>query len=222
METGSKIFDPLVDGTAGCGKTFITNFLLQYLVDQTSRHIDRPTTSLVCHFFCVRGRNSEDNVRALLKDLIMQVLTFTSETVRHIRKKFGSAKHEYDPSFKTSWRIFREAATFVPCEQIYTVIDALDEREAQMKSSLLSRLAEILNETTKTRHGHLKFFKIIISAHSRASELLSIKLISKQYHIDLETRPYGLTRDIDLYIDVKVDDLLASFACTQSVGTKLK
>jgi ankyrin repeat domain-containing protein 50 len=89
-------------GEAGCGKTVLTNFLVQELkADTISESRNVVNNDVVCCFFCARNMEAQKDTRTLLRDLILQILASKKELILYIKKTYSSTEHKYDPSFET-------------------------------------------------------------------------------------------------------------------------
>jgi ankyrin repeat domain-containing protein 50 len=211
-------------GEAGCGKTVLTNFLVQELkADTLSESRNVVNDDVVCCFFCARDVEAQKDARTLLRDLILQILASKKELIHHMKKTYGSTEHKYDPSFETLWRMFEMAVELVPCKHLYIVIDALDECEEKSKSKLLSKFSSSLPLQVKSGSARRKNVKFIISGlpHVRVAWKTST-VFPSHFHIKIEERPQGMVDDVKLFIDDRVDDLVINSICSKSSGEKLK
>ena len=209
-------------GNAGCGKTILTNFLVQHLVHQEQRHLDNYSSALVCSFFCARDRKAQHDVHSLLRDLIRQLLISSKEIIHELKALFGSTRHEYDPSFETLWRIFERLIQMVPRQCIYIAIDALDECEERSKRRLLSNFTSTMIAMSEPSTPSRKRVKIIISGQAYVSGIGPSVAKIDQYHLDIDPKSDKVSHDISRFIDLKVDDLISESICSESAGMDLK
>lgn len=178
---------------------------------------------LVCYFFCTRDIESQRDARSLLRALILQILSGKKDLVRQIKTTYSSIKYEYEPSFETLWHIFEMAVGLSSCSCLYIVIDALDECEEKSRSLLLSKLLHMMrpqNLDGDMWRGKIKF---IISGQPLISRAWKVGDGSlAQFYIDMEGRPEGLTGDLQLFVNSKVEDLVYNGICTEAFGEQLK
>ena len=208
-------------GNAGCGKTVLTNFLVQDLVEQERVTSGSGSSSLICSFFCTRDKEAQHDVRSLLRDLIRQMLTSMKAVVHQIKGLFGSDRHEYDPSFETLWRIFERLIHLAPPQQVFVAIDALDECDERSKRRLISRLMEIMATFSESGAAPVKRIKVIISGQSQIRNPYLSSAVIGQFHLDIEQKPDGLIQDINRFIDLKVSELVEESVCSDLTATAL-
>ncbi|KEF58153.1 uncharacterized protein A1O9_06077 [Exophiala aquamarina CBS 119918] len=208
-------------GEAGCGKTVLTNFLIQEL-----RAGVAPSSlkdELVCCFFCTRDIELQKDARSLLRALILQILTVKKDVVRQIKTRHSSIKHEYEPSFETLWHIFEMAVETTPCSCLYIVIDALDECEEKSRALLLTKLLRMFQPRNLDSEVWRKKIKLIISGQPLISRTWKVRDESlSQFHINMEGRPEGLVRDLQRFVEYKVEDLVYNAIFTEAFGEQLK
>lgn len=210
-------------GVAGCGKTVLTNFLVKHLEEQSDAFRGRRGNDMVCSFFCARDVQSQNDVRSLVKDLILQILIPRKEVIHQIKSSFGYVRDEYEPSFETLWRIFQMAIEIVPCQHIYIVIDALDECEERSKSRLLSKIAQSLMALKTSNVASPKRVKLILSGQPQIKTAWSTPVANlSHYHINIEERPEGMVNDLNRFVDFRVNELVQSSVCSRASGDKLK
>lgn len=208
-------------GEAGCGKTVLTNFLAQELRAQATSSSRKD--ELVCCFFCARDIELQKDARSLLRALILQILSVEKDVVRQIKKEYSSIKHEYEPSFETLWHIFEMAVRATSCSCLYIVIDALDECEEKSRSLLLAKLVRLFEPRGLDGEMWRLKIKLIISGQPLISRTLKVEGGSlSQFHIDMERRPEGLVRDLQRFVEYKVEDLVYNAIFTEPFGEQLK
>ena len=211
-------------GDAGCGKSTLFTFISELLGEQAPSSIASSSASTIaCTFFCSKDFPAQSNARSVLRNLLLQVLLSRKSLIRSVRAKFGSTLLEFDQSFETLWGIFCFAVDLASCDSIYIMIDALDECNAESKGRLIAKLATILNYFNEASQSLTKKLKILVTGQPQI--MTNWRVMSKSanhYHIGVEDRPQGMTRDILLFIDQKVDELIAWGRCTTSFAKRLK
>ena len=218
-DNGSAIL--WLTGNAGCGKTVLTNFLVQSICQQQTRQTSN-SSAVICSFFCTRDREVLHDVRSLLRNLIRQILTNAKEVIHHIKALFGSTTNEYDPSFETLWRIFEEAIRRVPCQNVYLVIDALDECDEKWRSRFLLRLTRTMIELRGDGLTSRKIVRVVLSGQPQIRRPGAPIAGLNQYHLDLDQKPDGMIQDIRRFIGYKVKELVDDSICSESTGTTLR
>ena len=209
-------------GSAGCGKTVLTNFLVRHLESQCQ---DRPSTSraAVFHFFFVREVEIRRDVRHLLRTLIAQLFRSEQGLIRHIKRKFRADNYDINQSFETLWNIFQAAIEGSLHEEIYIVIDALDECDEKLRDRLLTRISRSQRAVTQANPSPRKRVKYLISGHWAPRNKAKSSTTDAQYfYIDVEKRPNGLIEDLTRYVDHRVENLVEKSICTEASGELIR
>ena len=205
-------------GEAGCGKTVLTSFIIQHLRSfGTDNQAAR--SHVVYSFFCDRNDEARRDIRCLLRSLIVQILDSRREIVHQIRRSFRADKHEYDHSFETLWNIFQMAIEMVPYDEIYIMVDALDECDDKGRSRLLLKIAQSQAEARPRLNKRVKY---MISGHWAVRNAAISATQLHQFHIDIEKRPTGLVQDLLHFIDHRVDELIDRSLCSRSSGDMIR
>jgi ankyrin repeat protein len=183
-----------ISGPPGKGKTMMSIFLSKRLETKNP-------DGTVIWFFCdnkTASRNSAVNVvRGLMTQLILKhphIMSFLLPTWKVQQDRTFHAN-----SFETLWRIFLSMLAALENEEVYCVLDALDECDEESLSSLLFKLDTIFDPLQHCEAP--KSLKLIIA--SREHPLSLPQTLSTFPRITLD----DLDHDIELYITEKVDHL---------------
>ena len=97
-----------VTGSAGSGKTTLTNYLVEHLKGQSNAHYGRQVEDVVCSFFCSRDVEGQYDIKSLLQDLVLQVAEPRKKLISQMKMLFGPRKREHDLAFENIWRMFEK------------------------------------------------------------------------------------------------------------------
>lgn len=211
-----------VTGGAGSGKTTLTNYLVEHLKQQHDASFGYRLEHVICSFFCSRDVEGLHDGRSLLRDLVLQLAESRKKVIRQIKATYGTVKREYDSSFEDMWRTFEKVLLILPCQCIYITIDALDECDAELGSRLFRKIARTMSSMASSQLTKLKKIKMIISGQPRIRASWSFPCESiEHHHINMEDRSAGMMRDIHLFVDTRVAELVKGGICSQTAGQYL-
>lgn len=212
-----------ITGAAGTGKTTLANFLAEQLEQCYPSRDAGLTDYIVCSFFCSRGIEGRHDVLSLLRDLILQLAQPRKKIIRMIKSMYGTGKQESDLSIYRAWQMFGTVLSTLTCQSLFIVIDALDECDNSSRVQLLKRLASTVSSVTTKSPAACKVIKIIFTGQPqiRTSWSRTSKDV-EHYQIDIDDRSTGISHDLDLFIEVRVDELVTENSYSSDVGQDLK
>ncbi|KAK5351876.1 hypothetical protein LTS03_003644 [Exophiala xenobiotica] len=183
----------------------------------------RTKDELVCSFFCARDIESRKDARSPLRAIILQILSARKDVIRQIKAASSSIRYEYESSFETLWHIFEMAVEITSCSCLYIVIDALDECEEKSRAMFLAKFLHMVRPRNLDGEIRRNKIKLIISGQPLVTRSWRFGDGSlSQFYIDMEGRPEGLVRDLQRFIDHKVEDLVYNTICSETSGEQLK
>ncbi|KAM3070114.1 hypothetical protein ACMFMF_008467 [Clarireedia jacksonii] len=113
-----------IKGGAGKGKTMMTIGL----IDQIS-NLQEPST-VVTYFFCQYTNYELNTIEAIIKGLILRLITEKNELKEPLRYRWDMALERFNEdltSWQTLWDIFLEMLNLCKSRRVYVIVDALDE-----------------------------------------------------------------------------------------------
>ncbi|KAG8531939.1 uncharacterized protein KY384_003575 [Bacidia gigantensis] len=127
-------------GDPGKGKTMLAISLVKDLTEKV-RLQGSATTSALAYFFCDNKDSRRKTCTSVLRGLIYQLICQRPELCVHLREQYEKQKEHLFSSpnaAQSLWRIFRDIVSSESLQQIYIVIDALDECEIESIDTLLT------------------------------------------------------------------------------------
>ncbi|KAJ9499301.1 hypothetical protein H2202_005458 [Exophiala xenobiotica] len=115
------------------------------------------------------------------------------------------------------------AVEITSCSCLYIVIDALDECEEKSRAMFLAKFLHMVRPRNLDGEIRRNKIKLIISGQPLVTRSWRFGDGSlSQFYIDMEGRPEGLVRDLQRFIDHKVEDLVYNTICSETSGEQLK
>ncbi|RMD39327.1 hypothetical protein DV735_g5798, partial [Chaetothyriales sp. CBS 134920] len=109
------------------------------------------------------------------------------------------------------------------CSCLYIVIDALDECEEKSRSLFLAKFLYLVQPASLKGEMWRQRIKLIISGQPLINRVWKAgDERFSHFYIDMEKRPEGLVRDLQRFIDYKVEDLVVNTICSEAFGQQLK
>ncbi|RSL93297.1 hypothetical protein CEP52_013342 [Fusarium oligoseptatum] len=196
-----------VSADPGCGKSV----LMKYLVDSVL-----PTTEsrTVCYFFFKDDFEDQRSVVAALCCILRQLFIQKSVLLSDAVVNRLETNETLLSSFDGLWQTLIRAAEDKNAGEIVCLLDAIDECEDQG----WSRLAEALRELYGTeRNFNLKFL-LTSRPYSRIRHDLQPLHIPglQMIHLSADLEMQKISREIDIFIKVRLQDICARLPLTQS------
>jgi ankyrin repeat domain-containing protein 50 len=212
-----------ITGDAGCGKTTLTSFMTEVLRTETTKgHAAGPRPEIMA-FFCAKDISAQNEGQSIVCGLLISILTSRKNVIRQVKTKFAPVKQEFRQSLESLWDVLMFALDVASCDRYYIIIDALDECQAQSRGRLLMCIRRMLASYQEKNALHHKKLKLLFTSQPQTmTEWRALEKISGLYHVKIEDRPSGLTRDILTFIDYKVDELVQLRRCDLPFADELK
>ena len=152
---GSHILHIL--GKAGSGKSVLAKLILETLGTECEGIAGKQ----VLYYFCNNRNRPDENASFIVTFFIHQLLSDRQSLIDRVLKDTGityilsSSKSPSPWSFESLWSIFETALNSSKLDEIYCVIDGLDESDRASTREFLSRLPGLLRRVPARRS--LKF-----------------------------------------------------------------
>lgn len=178
---------------------------------------------VVMSFFCAKDVSARNDGHSIVCGLLISILTSRRNVIRRVKTEFAPVKQEFGQSLEFLWNVLMFALDVTSCHRYYIVIDALDECQAQSRERLLTCIGRMLDSYKgkgRLRHKELKL--LFTSQPQTMTEWRALDNTSGLYHVKIEDRPSGMTRDILTFINYKVDQLVQLRRCDLPFADELK
>ena len=192
-----------IHGDPGKGKTMIVLSLLEAFSPSAGSSDD--SAGQVVYFLCDSADNTRNTVLSMAKSLLYQILSQQPRMLIHLRRRFEIQKEWLFSSLEGVWRILQDVLARLPFEEIYVLLDALDECEPHALSTFLRLLTSYdVPDTGGTSSESSCRVKILLTSRneSRIEEHLGGLL-----NIDLGLNSDLVAKDVDKFVASEVADL---------------
>jgi ankyrin repeat protein len=122
-------------GEPGKGKTMMSIFI--------SQDLELEKKSKTIYFFCRAEHEKRNTAVAVLRGLLWHLTGICPELTRVLRKRCETATQDVFSSRESLWTNFRELLAAVQAEQLYCVIDGLDECDESSQQWLARKLLSL-------------------------------------------------------------------------------
>ena len=199
VEDGPRLF--WLSGGPGIGKTMISSFLVQELAHLAEQSLQMT----LAYYFCDDKDDKRRTATAILRGLLLQLLRQRPVLFKHIQPGFDMSRDTLFTNFHSLWRVFVSVVQDPEADDVYCLIDALDECEKESRQLFLTSLTSFFdlqqNITTS-----VKFIVTSRRENDIEEELLSA---DNPYVQDLHIDKGNVNRDLYKFINVKVNQLAA-------------
>lgn len=212
-EAGSNLI--WLHGDPGKGKTMLAISLVKELTERTRLQGSAPSTALV-YFFCDNKDSRRKSTTAILRSLIYQLICQQPELCIHLRETYDKQKDHLFSSpnaVQSLWRIMCNMVNSHNLRQIYIVIDALDECEAECAETLLTLIDPTFDQERDQEEGNLfsscedqRSEKVKWLVTSR-NEIAIKQMLAGVMHISLESNESHVSEAVSQFIVLKVNQL---------------
>ncbi|KAK4163097.1 hypothetical protein QBC43DRAFT_240047 [Cladorrhinum sp. PSN259] len=174
-----------VNGGPGKGKTYLSIALTKILQQQSSTLQPFSNPRTVIYFFCdYRRVEKRGKAISILRSLIYQLVQHHPDVMHLLLEPWrvqGKTIFE-EGSFESLWRVFESMLQKLKDQNVYCVIDALDECEESSLRQLLSKVKSLFHQSTVHEQQHR--MKLVLLSR-RSPDILPHHL-SNFPHIDLD------------------------------------
>jgi ankyrin repeat protein len=183
-------------GHPGCGKTTLS----AYIMDVLSADEKLLKGGYLCYFFCNERIETQRDAMTILRSIIYQILVHRRKHVRHVKNVYNSHGPELEKDYGLLWKIFLTIASLL--KNLIVVIDAIDECEEGTRDKFLDNIADLTEnrgqDTTMTPS-----IKFVITSRPFPGRRYDLDLLQ------LNTSVVGIGEDIKLFINTRVDSIVA-------------
>jgi len=184
-------------GGPGKGKTMVALHVVESLLSRATN--DDSIT--VLYFFCSDQNESRGNAIALLRGIMFQLIKRHPHLRNHCIDSLRAENHlQTLASFGELWRMFLAMVKDARVGEIFCVVDAVDECNAESRSDLLKKLFALAQNQSSTACSNFKLFGI---SRNIASVCFSPDRVIR---MDSESFP-PIQSDIEAFIEHKIKQL---------------
>lgn len=211
-----------ITGNAGCGKTTLMSFLTEVLRAEATKDVTG-NLPLVMAFSCAKDVSARNDGQSIVCGLLISILTSRRNVIRRVKAEYAPVKQEFGQSLESLWSIFMLALEVASYDRYYIIIDALDECQAQSRERLFACVGRMLDSYKGKDRLRRKKLKLLFTSQPQTmTEWRALGNTSGLYHVKIDDRPSGMTRDILTFINYKVDQLVQLRRCDLSLADQLK
>ena len=186
-----------LSGGPGIGKTMISGFLVQELVHLA----ERSSQMTLAYYFCDDKDENRRTATAILRGLLLQLLRQRPVLFKHVQPDFDMSRDRLFTNFHSLWRVFVSVVQDPEADDVYCLVDALDECEKESRQLFLRRLTDVFG-LQQDKTTSVKFIITSRRENDIEEELLSA---DTPYAHDLYMDWLNVNRDLYEFINVKVD-----------------
>jgi len=160
-------------------------------------------SATICYFFCQNTDDELNSAIAVVKGLILRLVTQGKALMHHLRRRWDSTKRTFTEdinSLLTLWNIFLEILSDPVHGTVYVVVDALDECDTTQMHHLL----KLIVRTGLDFPSRIKW--LLTSRPLESAERL-LQLGPDQVKVSLELNSAHVSMAVRNYIRFKVDEL---------------
>ncbi|MCJ1293322.1 hypothetical protein MMC34_004876 [Xylographa carneopallida] len=199
------------------------SFMTEVLKAEATEEDATGSLPVVMAFACAKDVTARNDGQSVVCGLLVSILTSRKNVIRQVKAEFASVKQEFGQSLEFLWSILMLAIEVASCDRYYIVIDALDECQAQSREKLFACIRRMLDSYQGSVQLHRKKLKLLFTSQPQTiTEWRAFGNISNLYHVKIEDRPIGMTRDILTFINYKVDQLVQLRRCEPLFAEQLK
>lgn len=191
-----------VTGYAGCGKTTLSNYMIQHLSENLS------PKSIICQFFCSGEADQQQYPVLLIRSLLYQIVTCQRRLVKIVKRASESLGSNIFRQFDTLWNLLTQLVQSNKVSSINIIIDAIDECQERTQRLLVERIALLIHSSLDTP---IKFF-ITSRPHGPAIDTIHRNSVS-YVRLKLEDHHEFISRDVNLLIEQSIDLLVEEGRC---------
>lgn len=197
-------------GDPGKGKTMLSIALIDELSKRT-RDTDKHLSSALVYFFCDNQDDRRGSALLILRGIIYQLLCQYPVLTVYLNSEYEKQREQLfasPNSIQTLWRIFHNIVKHSDVQEIFIVIDALDECDIGSMETLLILLEPYINpreddlaQNDQDTGGRLKWLL------TSRNELRISQPLTGCLDISLEDNATHVNNAVFKFIDVKVKQL---------------
>ncbi|KAK6351443.1 hypothetical protein TWF718_004603 [Orbilia javanica] len=190
---GDNVSLLLIRGGAGKGKTMLSIGVIDAL----------SSNAVVVYFFCQNGNYELNTIEAIIKGLILCLVSQRGEAARVLRNywnpKTESLTSTEGTPWRTLWNIFLSMLERCECSKIYVVVDAIDECQDDMN--------DFLRLLVRTGLGRPSKIKWLLSSRPLDTAHQELLAGPNQALVSLEDKSELVAQGVAAYITRKEAEL---------------
>jgi hypothetical protein len=177
-------------GAPGIGKTVMSCFLVEALQKKPQK---MPSTILT-YYFCDNKDELRSTATAILRGILLQLLNQRPALFELIREDYRLKKADIVNSLDALWRPLLRMLDKCDNEEVYILIDALDECETSSRKELLDMLGDLVGSSKA---------KIFITGRPESDIEATAGFIGQSLKLDSAK----VNDDLSKFIDIRIDEL---------------
>lgn len=124
-----------------------------FLIERLS--FSQSDSTVVTYFFCQNSDYELNNLEAIIKGLIHQLVNQQKDLKESLRRRWDTVNNRFEEditSWRTLWNIFLEMLDQCKCQRVYIIVDGLDECQDHGMTDLLKLIVRTgLNNPSKIK-----------------------------------------------------------------------
>ncbi|KAL8696786.1 MAG: hypothetical protein Q9201_007476, partial [Fulgogasparrea decipioides] len=205
----------------GCGKSVISKFL----VDRRDEVLNvNPGTPTVCYFFFKDGDiDRMDGAKAICA-ILHQLLLQQPHLYAYAKEDFKQKNEGFLTDFNALWSIFIRATEDPSNGEIVCIIDALDECRGHSREMLIDKLVQLHRRHDLYTEGKpiLKFIVTSCPEINIVRDFNPLTTTLSEVRLRGEEESEHISREIDLVVRYKIDDLALRMGLSELKKSKLR
>ena len=190
----------------GCGKSTLGKYLVDRRGEVLTANTEPPT---LCYFFFKDGDDDRTDGAKAICALLHQLILQRPHLYRYAKDDFENKNEKFLTDFDALWNIFLKTAEDPSSREIICVLDALDECKNDSREALIAKLVKLYRHrgSTSSRKPILKFLVTSRPEYSIVREFEDVTSTSSEVRLRGEEESEQISREIDLVIRYKVEEL---------------
>ena len=163
-------------------KTMISS----YLIDELNKKAQFTSDIIFVYYFCDNKDNKRNTVITIIRELLLQLLRQRSLLFKHIQKDYNQIRDWAFDNFDALWRILLKILTDFNADQIYLLINALNECEKSSREFQQIFLASLTELFSTQQRSEIMNVKLLITCRSESDILDELNHLRELICIDLD------------------------------------
>lgn len=183
-----------LEGNPGTGKTMMSTFLIEKIQERLRKH---PEKTHLAFYFCKNADDDRNSAAGILRGLIYQILRQSKDKlIRHIVDPFKDKGQSLFEDVHALWDILISMAEANSFQELFLVIDGIDECREESREPLLHNIRSLANKgSTSSTMRFILCGRPIVSFGPTSEAFRKIR-------IDTEK----ISDDLPRFIDARVNE----------------